>query len=236
MQLNKEIQYGLKVRDIPPEDRPRERLKKYGPEMLSNQELLAIILGRGTKKEGILEISKRIMSEYGEQPILSQTSVEKVINRFNLREVHACQLISCLELGRRFFGQSKDDVYIKTPKDVYEYLSDMRKIKKEFFRGLYLDVNNRLIHDELISVGTLTTNLVHPREVFYPAISKRAVAIVLAHNHPAGDPEPTEDDVEMTKQMVKVSKMMEIELLDHVIIGRNKFVSLQQRGMNSDVS
>ncbi|MCK4476158.1 MAG: DNA repair protein RadC [Methanophagales archaeon] len=233
--MNKEIQYGLKVMDIPPEDRPREKLKKYGPEVLSNQELLAIIFGRGTKKEGVLEISKRIISEYGEQPILSQTRVEKVINRFNLGEVHAGQLISCLELGRRFFGDSKDDVYIKTPKDAYEYLSDMRKIKKEFFRGLYLDVNNRLIHDELISVGTLTTNLVHPREVFYPAISKRAVAIILAHNHPSGDPEPTEDDIEMTKQMVNVSKIMEIELLDHVIIGNNKFVSLKQRGVNFDI-
>jgi DNA repair protein RadC len=211
--LNKEIQYGLKVMDMPPEDRPREKLKKYGPEVLS----------------------KRIISEYGEQPILSQTRVEKVINRFNLGEVHAGQLISCLELGRRFFGESKDGMYIKTPKDAYEYLSDMRKIKKEFFRGLYLDVNNRLIHDELISVGTLTTNLVHPREVFYPAISKRAVAIILAHNHPSGDPEPTEDDIEMTKQMVNVSKIMEIELLDHVIIGNNKFVSLKQRGVNFDI-
>ena len=233
--MNKEIQYGLKVMDMLPEDRPREKLKKYGPEVLSNQELLAIILGRGTKKEGVLEISKRIISEYGEQPILSQTRVEKVINRFNLGEVHAGQLISCLELGRRFFGESEDDVYIKMPKDAYEYLSDMRKIKKEFFRGLYLDVNNRLIHDELISVGTLTTNLVHPREVFYPAISKRAVAIILAHNHPSGDPEPTEDDIEMTKQMVNVSKIMEIELLDHVIIGNNKFVSLKQRGVSFDI-
>lgn len=126
-------------------------------------------------------------------------------------------------------------MYIKTPKDTYEYLSDMRKVKKEFFRGLYLDINNRLIHDELISVGTLTTNLVHPREVFYPAISKRAVAVILAHNHPSGDPEPSVDDIEMTKQMVSVSKIMEIELLDHVIIGGNNFVSLKQRGVNFDV-
>ncbi len=229
--MNKEIQYGLKVRDIPSEDRPREKLRKYGPEVLSSHELLAIIFVHGTKKEGVLEISKRIISDYGEQPILSQTNVEKVINRFNLGDVHACQLISCLELGRRFFGESKDDVYIKTPKDAYEYLSDVRRIKKEFFRGLYLDINNRLIHDELISVGTLTTNLVHPREVFYPAISKRAAAIILAHNHPSGDPEPTDDDIETTKQIINVSKIMEIEILDHLIIGTSKFVSLKQRGI-----
>ena len=234
--MNKVIQYGLKVREIPPEDRPREKLKKYGPDVLSNQDLLAIIFGRGTKKEGVLEITKRIISEYGEQPILSQTSVEKVIARFNLGEVHACQLIASLELGRRFFGEANEDVYIKTPKDAYDYLSEMEKQKKEIFRGLYLDINNRLIHDELISVGTLTTNLVHPREVFYPAISKRAVAIILAHNHPSGNPEPSEDDIEMTNQMIKVSKIIEIQLLDHVIIGENNFVSLKQRGLKFEIS
>lgn len=233
--MNNEIQYGLKVKELPTEDRPREKLKKYGPEMLSNQELLAIIFGRGTKKEGILETSKRIISEYGEQPILSQTSVEKVVKRFNLGDVHACQLIACLELGRRFFGESRDEVFIKTPKDAYDYLADMRKMKKELFRGLYLDINNRLIHDELISVGTLTANLIHPREVFYPAISKRAVAIILAHNHPSGNAEPSEDDIEITKQMVEVSRIMETQLLDHIIIGRNKFVSLKERGVNFDI-
>lgn len=233
--MKNEIQYGLKVKELPTEDRPREKLKKYGPDVLSNHELLAIILGRGTKKEGVLEISKRIITEYGEQPIISQTNVEKVIERFNLGEVHACQLIACLELGRRFFGESKEDVFIKTPKDAYEYLIDMRKMKKELFRGLYLDINNKLIYDELISVGTLTANLVHPREVFYPAISKRAVAIILAHNHPSGNPEPSEDDIEMTKQMIDVSRIMEIELLDHIIIGKRSYVSLKQRGLNFDI-
>lgn len=233
--MNNEIKYGLKVKELPTEDRPREKLKKYGPEVLSNQELLAIIFGRGTKKEGILETSKRIMSEYGEQPILSQTSVEKVVKRFNLGEVHACQLIACLELGRRFFGKSRDEVFIKTPQDAYDYFTDMRKMNKEVFRGLYLDINNRLIHDELISVGTLTANLVHPREVFYPAISKRAVAIILAHNHPSGNPEPSEDDIEITKQMVEVSRIMETQLLDHIIIGRDKFMSLKERGVNFNI-
>jgi len=105
----------------------------------------------------------------------------------------------------------------------------MRKLKKEQFRGLYLNSRNKLIHDEVISIGTLTANLIHPREVFQPAIEYLAAAIILSHNHPSGDPEPSGDDIKITKQLIEVSKIMNIEILDHIIIGKDKYISLKDR-------
>ena len=118
---------------------------------------------------------------------------------------------------------------IRGPEDVYIYLEDMRKLKKEQFRGLYLNARNKVIHDEVISIGTLTANLVHPREVFQPAIEYLACGVIIAHNHPSGDPEPSEDDLEITRKLATVGKTMDIELLDHIIIGKNKYVSLKEK-------
>lgn len=180
-------QYRLRIRELPTEEKPREKLTKFGPESLSNQELLAIILGKGTQKEDVLEISSRILQSYGSNAITHLTTVEHLKNLLGLGHVHSCQIVACFELGRRFFGSSKD-VFIRAPNDAFEYLKPMSRLKKENFRGLYLDVTNRLIHDETISIGTLTTNLIHPREVFGPALKHSTVGVILAHNHPSGDP------------------------------------------------
>lgn len=222
-------EYSIKVKDLPEEEKPREKLKKYGPNALKNYELLSIILGKGTIKEDVFGIAKRVIDEYGSRAITTEADVEKVKKILEIGDVHACQVVACFELGRRFFSQTKE-VYIRTPEDAFKYLSEMKKLNKEHFRGLYLDVKNKVIRDEVISIGTLTTNLIHPREIFQPAIQYSAVGIILAHNHPSGDPTPSEDDIKVTHQITEVGKVMDIDVLDHIIIGDEQFVSLKEKG------
>lgn len=228
--MKQKVEYKLRVRDLPESERPREKLINHGPEALRSSELMAVILGRGTKKEGVLEISQRVMKEYGNNAILNEKDVNKIKRLLNLNDVHACQIIACFELGRRFFSKTKE-VYIKNPEDVFRYLQDMRNLNKEHFRGLYLDVKNKIIHDEIISIGTLDANLIHPRDVFHPAINKFSAGIILAHNHPSGDPTPSKEDIELTKRLVEIGKIMDIEILDHIIIGQNGFKSLKEEGI-----
>jgi len=221
--------YKIKIKDLPKGEKPREKLMKYGPSALRNYELFSIILGKGTKKEDVFEIARRTIDDYGSKALANETDVKKIKQLLGLGDVHACQVVACFEIGRRLFGKSKE-VYIKNPEDVFNYLIDMRKLNKEYFRGLYLDVRNRLLRDEIITIGTLTTNIIHPREVFQPAIKYSAVGLILAHNHPSGDPAPSEDDIKITQQIIEVGKIMDIDVLDHVIIGNKKFVSLKSEG------
>lgn len=220
--------YKVRIRDLPKDEKPREKLIKYGVGSLRNYELLSIILGKGTKKEDVFAIAIKTIEEYGSKAIVNETNVRKIQKLLNLGEVHACQVIACFELGRRLFSKTKE-IYIRVPEDAFKYLVEMRSLNKEYFRGLYLDVKNKLIRDEIISIGTLTSNLIHPREVFQPAIQYSAVGIVLVHNHPSGDPSPSEDDIKITKQIIEAGTCLEIDILDHIIIGGNKFVSLKNK-------
>lgn len=143
----------------------------------------------------------------------------------------ACQIVAAFELGRRFFEEPmRKAPTILTADDAYEYVRDMAKFTKEHFRGLYLNTRNRVIRDEIISIGTLNMSVVHPREVFLPAVEFTAAAIILAHNHPSGDPTPSEEDLAITHQMVEAGRVMGIEVFDHLIIGDNSYISLQQEG------
>ena len=223
-----------KIKEMPTEKKPRERLIKEGVGSLTDAELLAIILNTGLWKknyyEDVLELSNRILKEYGSKAIISEKNVERLMRELEIPKVKACQIVACFELGRRFFKKDEEEIYIRDSKDAYNYLKDkMANLKKEQFRGIYLNSRNKLIHDEVISLGTLTTNLVHPREVFQPAIQYSATAIILAHNHPSGDPEPSEDDIKITQQLVKASKIINIEILDHIIIGKNRYLSLKDK-------
>jgi len=223
-----------KIKKMPIENRPRERLIKEGTDALFDDELLAIVLNTGIRKknyyEDVLELSRRVLKEYGSKTIVNQKNVEKLMKELEIPQVKACQIVACFELGRRFFKKDKEEIFIRQSKDAYNYLKDeMPNLKKEQFRGLYLNSRNKLIHDEVISLGTLTTNLVHPREVFKPAIQYSAAAIILVHNHPSGDPEPSEDDIKITRQLLEASKLINIEILDHIIIGENKYISLKDK-------
>ncbi|MFH1392320.1 MAG: DNA repair protein RadC [bacterium] len=217
-----------KIPGVPLNKQPREKLIKYGPDFLKNAELLAIILNTGYAGQTVLELAARILKEYGSRAITKEKSVERLMDELEIPRVKACQIIACFELGRRFFMEETGKMpVIRDAEDVFNYLQETTKFNKEQFRGLYLNARNKVIYDEVISIGTLTANLIHPREVFQPAIEFSAAAIILAHNHPSGDPEPSEDDLRITKELIQAGRIMDINILDHIIIGKNKYVSLR---------
>lgn len=224
---NEVREYVLKIHDLPQDSRPREKLMKQGPEALSLLELLAVVLNTGSKKEGVLEMAGRVIREYGERSIVAEQNPAKLAEDMAIPVGKACQIIACGEIGRRFYQKNSSGfTVIRTAKDVYEHLRDMHNLPKEHLRGLYLNSHNQIIHDEVISIGTINSNLVHPREVFRPAIEYSAVAIVLAHNHPSGTPTPSAQDVEITNQLIQAGKMIGINVLDHVIITRDTYMSI----------
>ena len=221
-------QYVLKLRDLPVDERPREKLIKYGPSVLSFAELFAVVLNVGTKKEEVLAMSNRLLKEYGDNTIVNQKDPQKIKELLGIPLGKACQVVACFELGRRFFKtpDGKKPVIIRTATQVYAYLKDMQELPKEHLRGLYLDSHYQLIHDEVISIGSLTSNIIHPREVFRPALEYSASAVILAHNHPSGISKPSDADVVITRQIVEAGKILGIGLLDHVIVAKGKFESV----------
>ena len=221
-------QYQLKLRDLPNEAKPREKILAHGVKTLSLQELLALMLNTGTKKEGILHMSQRLVREYGNSALADQTDPKALSESLDIPIGKACQIIACTEIGRRLYKRSEGGLAtIRTAKDVHDFLKDMHNLPKEQLRGLYLDTHNRVIHQEVISIGTINSNIVHPREVFRPALEYGAAAVVLAHNHPSGVSTPSSADIEITKQIVQAGKMLGIHLLDHVIIAGADFSSIE---------
>jgi DNA repair protein RadC len=222
---NKE--YVLRVKDLPEEEKPREKLLSAGPQNLSVAELVAIIWGVGTKREEVLAMAKRTMKEYGDKALAHENDAARLAEAAQIPVQKACQVIASFELGRRYFANHGGrPVFIRTAKQAHAYLKDMSGSHKEQLRGLYLGSRHQVIHDELISVGTLTSNLVHPREVFQPAIERSAVALIIAHNHPSGVLEPTNADIAVTKQLMAAGKTLGIDLLDHLIITENRYTSI----------
>ncbi len=226
--LDEDKEYVLKLRDLPANEKPREKLMKYGPQVLTLEELLALVLNVGTKKEEVLTMSRRLLKEYGSNAIIHQKDPKKVQQALGIPLVKSCQLVACFELGRRFFKNAdiRKPITIRTASQVFEYLKDMRDLPKEHLRGLYLDNHYRLIHDEVISIGSLTSNIIHPREVFRPALEYSASAVILAHNHPSGIAKASDADIAITEQIVKAGEILGIGLLDHVVITKTKFGSI----------
>lgn len=221
-------QYQLKMRDLPNEAKPREKMLEHGVKALSLQELLALMLNVGTKKEDILRMSQRLVREYGNSALADQTDPQALSEGLNIPLGKACQIIACTEIGRRLYKRHEGGLAtIRTAKDVHDFLKDMHSLPKEQLRGLYLDTHNRVIHQEVISIGTINSNIVHPREVFRPALEYGAAAVVLAHNHPSGVATPSTADIEITRQIVDAGKMLGIHLLDHVIIAGADFSSIE---------
>ncbi len=220
-------QYTLTIKDMPTEDKPREKLAHYGPSALSVQELVAVILTTGTKKEGVMSMASRIIKDYGEKTLAGQRDAAAMAKDLDIPLIKAMQIVACAELGRRFFDKSiSGPQTIRTAKDVYDYLYDMRNLPKEHLRGIYLNTHHRIVHDEVISIGTINGNLIHPREVFKPAIEHGAAAVILAHNHPSGIVTPSQADIEITKHIIEVGKIIGIPVVDHVIIVADKFISI----------
>ncbi len=215
------------VKELPDPEKPREKMLAVGATGLSSAELLAVVLGVGTKKEEVFVMAHRLLREYGEKGVAYQKNPRLIEQDLKIPLTKACQIVACFELGRRFYQKKPGGgVTIRTARQAFDYLKDMGKLQKEQFRGLYLNTHYQLVHDEVISIGTLNATLVQPREVFRPALEYSAAAVIIAHNHPSGVLKATKADVEITTKLSEAANILDIELLDHLIIGRDKFISI----------
>lgn len=219
--------YRLTIRDLPNDQKPREKLAVGGPASLSMAELWAVILNIGTKKEDVLGMSSRIIKEYGERSIINEQSPERLSKTLNIPIGKAHQVVATIEMGKRLFERNPAGAkIIRTARDVYEYTRNMWDLPKEHLRGIYLDSHYKIIHDEVISIGTIDANIIHPREVFRPALEYAAAAVILVHNHPSGNLEPSNADLAVTAQLLEAGKLLGIDLIDHVIVSNRGFESI----------
>ncbi len=210
-------------------DRPREKLMEYGPNKLSNSELLAILLRTGHKGENVLEMSRRILRKFGNGK-LAEATFHDLKKTHGIGPASACQLIATFELGKRLLKGKPAKLYL-APKDVWKSLQDIRSNKKEYTVIFYLNSRHQEITRETIAIGTLTESLVHPREVFEPAIRHNAAQIIIAHNHPSDDPNPSEEDLALTARLVYAGQILGIDVLDHIIVTKKEYVSLRERNI-----
>lgn len=220
----------MKIKDIPKVDRPREKLIKSGPGFLKDHELLAILLGTGTKGKNVLEVAQDILLNFPKKKLLGLNFDQfKKIN--GIGPAKATQILAAFEFAKRVLEVDSSNTLpiIQTTKDIIAQVSYLREHKKENFVVLYLNSRYELLAKETISVGTLNASLVHPREVFGPVAQYFASQVILAHNHPSGNSEPSEDDLDLTKRMVESGKILGIEVFDHVIISNSNSFSFKDK-------
>ena len=223
---------GFTILDLPESERPRERLQKHGPEALSSQELLALLLGRGIKGESVMVTSQRLLRTFGNIENISQASLEELSDVKGVGPAKASQIKAAFELARRKEDHEGKQISVKSHLDVIKLVKQkLKDKKKEHFLILCLDTRNNLIKISTVSTGTLDANLVHPREVFKEAIQSLAFSIILVHNHPSGSPEPSEADIDITKRIVETGKVVGIDVLDHIIVTENKSFSFKEKGL-----
>lgn len=220
-----------RIKDIPRVDLPREKLEKYGPEKLTDSELLALLLGSGIKGLNVLQLAKKILK------LIDKVGVEKVtlkmlLEKKGLGKAKASQIVAVLALGKRL--QNKEKPEILTPQDVWKLCADFRESKREHFVAFYLDTQGRVIERQIISIGTLDASLVHPREVFEPAVSLRAASVIVAHNHPSGNLEPSSEDETLTRRLEESGKILGIRLEQHVIITQTGFCGFMEPSLSKN--
>ncbi|OAB38963.1 hypothetical protein PMSD_03225 [Paenibacillus macquariensis subsp. defensor] len=227
-----ESQSLLLLRDLPHEERPRERMIHYGAEALSHAELLAILLRTGSRQESAIHLAERIMNKAGSIRNLVDLSIDELTQIKGIGNAKAVQLKAGIELGQRLArARMSDTVTIRSPRDAFDVLSEqLRYLQKEHFVCLFLNTKNHIIAQETLSMGSLNASIVHPREVFRAAIKCSSASIVCAHNHPSGDPTPSPEDIALTSRLVEAGQIIGIDVLDHIIIGDGDFVSLKEQG------
>lgn len=223
------------VRDLPKTERPRERLINLGSEALSAQELLALIIARGIRGKSVMNIAQELLSKFGNIKGVGEATVEQLCQIRGIGLAKAAQILACFEIARRIENQEIEEskakkFIINSPKNVVKLAQSILKDKKkEYFLIFPLGSRNQLAKESIISIGSLNANIVHPREVFKETISRNAAQIIIAHNHPSGDPEPSEDDIKLTKQLVEAGRILGIEVIDHIIIGKDKPFSFKEK-------
>ncbi len=221
------------IKEIPFEERPRERFLKYPPSTISNHELIAIILRTGSKEESVIELAKKLLYQYPSLKVLSNTTIKELMKIRGIGKSKAIELLAAFELGRRVIKESFNQARkLHSPEAIYQFLKDELEMKsQEHFIALFLNTKGELVKKETLFIGSLNSSLIHPRELFKHAVLNSAATIIISHNHPSGDPTPSKADIEVTKILHQNSIMMDIELLDHIIIGKDRYYSFKEKGL-----
>ncbi len=219
------------VKEMPEKERPRERMARVGPQSLSTSELLAIILRTGVGGENVLTMASRVLGTFGGLVGLARASFAQLTEVRGLGPAKTSQLMAAFELGRRLMAEAPEERYqIRSPSDASHILLPLIGHKEqEHFVVLYLDTRNRVSDQEILYKGSLNTSLVRTAEVFRGAVRRNSAAVIVAHNHPSGDPHPSPEDIALTRRLVKAGKLLEVDVLDHLVIGQNRYVSLRER-------
>jgi DNA repair protein RadC len=223
---------GLVIRDLPADERPRERMEKYGPEALSNAELLAIVLRVGGRGESAVRLAERMLSEFRGLVGVSKARLAQLAGLPGIGLAKAAQVKAAFELGRRLAGSSGEArrVVQNAADAAAVVMEDLRYRDQECLAAIFLDVRNQVIHHRIITVGTLTGSPAHPREIFREALAHGCASLIVCHNHPSGDPTPSGEDLALTARLVKAGEVMGVPVIDHIIVGDGRFVSLKQTG------
>jgi DNA repair protein RadC len=222
-----------KLKDWPENERPRERLIYYGAESLSDAQLLAIILRTGGRGKGVLPLAVELLDDFKGLRNIEGASIYDLRRVKGLGSAKIAQIKAAFELGKRLMSESGENKPVfSSSREVYSYFAPrLKSLKKEVFITVLLDAKNRLAKEVRVSEGTLTNSLIHPREVFREAIRESAASVIFVHNHPSGDPEPSRDDLAITERLKGAGEIIGIQVLDHVIIGDGKYVSLKDKGI-----
>lgn len=218
---------NILIKDIPINDRPRERLINYGVKNISNEDLISIILKTGTKNKSVKDISNFVLKEFKDISNLKNLNINRLMKIEGIGKVKAIELIAAIELGRRVYLEKNiNEIKIKDSNDIYKIFNNILKYKQqEHFYALYLDSKNKIIEKKLLFVGTINKSVAHPREIFKNAYLTSASFIICVHNHPSGDPTPSKEDIVFTNNLMEIGKLNNIPILDHIIIGNNSYYS-----------
>jgi DNA repair protein RadC len=225
------LEYHFTIHDMPADERPRERMLHYGPQALSPTELLAIILRTGTARDNVIELAGNLLNKYGGLKGLMRADIGELCAEYGLGEAKATQLKAALEIGRRLGMQQNEEKFqIKSPADAANLLMpDMTYLDHEQMRILVLDTKNQVVENISRYQGTVNSSVLRAAEIFRPAVIRNCPAVIVCHNHPSGDPTPSPEDLQVTSQLVEAGKVLDIELVDHLVIGNHKFVSLKEQ-------
>jgi len=223
----------LMIRDVPKEERPRERLMKEGAGRLSNPELLSIVLRTGLRNESVMQLAQRVITQFSGVRGLRAATIEELMAVKGIGQTKAVEILATIEVGKRLMREADEESYvIHSPEDGANYvMDDMRFLSQEHFVTLFLNTKNQVIHRQTIFIGSLNASIVHPREVFKEAIKRSAASIICFHNHPSGDPTPSREDIDVTARLVECGLLLGIDVLDHIVIGDRKFISLKEKGV-----
>lgn len=228
------MQKNLKIMDLPKEERPKEKLLTYGAEVLSNSELLAVILRCGVKGENVLNLSQRVLSELEGLNGILNASYNEITSIKGIKDGKASQILAIAEMFKRFntLKTINEDLKVSSPKCIANMLiSEMQSYKQEVLKLIILNTKNNIIRVKDVFKGSLNTSIVHPREIYSEAVKYNGASIIICHNHPSGDPTPSKEDINITLRINECGKMIGINLLDHIIIGNKNYISMKEKGI-----